>query len=453
MRPLLALLLLLVLAVPARAAGPEVGIADDRTLLAGGPQADAAVAEWLQLGVQQVRIYALWSRIGGPSPDAPNDWAQLDHAVDRVVAAGMEPLLTVTGPGPLWSSRRGERGDPRWDPSPAYFAEFAGAVAERYGDRVDRYVLWNEPNIGSWLRPQAACFGKVCTAVAPHLYRGLVRAAYPAIHAADPGATVLIGAMSSRGSDLRRENSTLRPMAFLRAFGCVDGAYRKVRNGRCKGFVPAKGDGFAFHPHGVLTAPDRAFGNADDVSLASLPRLERALDRIQRGGGLKASTRRFGLYIDEYGYQTNPPDRLVGVSPGQQSTWLQRAAYQAWRDPRVKLFTQYRWRDEPIVADGSYAGWQSGLRYADGRAKPSLKTFATPFVLDAARGRLWGQVRRRDTNTVNVQRRLAGSSRWRVVATRRTDSRGYWSWSTRLIKGASYRYVSANATSATLKRG
>jgi len=119
----------------------------------------------------------------------------------------------------------------------------------------------------------------------------------------------------------------------------------------------------------------------------------------------------------------------------------------------VKLFTQYLWRDEPIEADGSYAGWQSGLRYADGRAKPSLKTFATPFVLDAARGRLWGQVRRRDTNTVNVQRRLAGSSRWRVVATRRTDSRGYWSWSTRLIKGASYRYVSANATSATLKRG
>ena len=119
MRPLLALLLLLVLAAPARAAGPEVGIADDRMLLAGGPEADAAVAEWQQLGIQQVRIYALWSRIGGPSPDAPNDWAQLDHAVDRVVAAGMEPLLTITGPGPLWSSRRAERGDPRWDPDPA----------------------------------------------------------------------------------------------------------------------------------------------------------------------------------------------------------------------------------------------------------------------------------------------------------------------------------------------
>ena len=113
----------------------------------------------------------------------------------------MKPLLTITGPGPLWSSRRAERGDARWDPDPALFADFAGAVAARYGDRVDRYVIWNEPNLGSWLRPQAACFGKVCTPVSPHLYRGLVRAAYPAIHAADPGAQVLIGAMSSRGDD------------------------------------------------------------------------------------------------------------------------------------------------------------------------------------------------------------------------------------------------------------
>ena len=37
--------------------------------------------------------------------------------------------------------------------------EFAGEVAARYGDRVDRYILWNEPNLGGWLRPQASCSG------------------------------------------------------------------------------------------------------------------------------------------------------------------------------------------------------------------------------------------------------------------------------------------------------
>jgi hypothetical protein len=443
MRPLLALVLLLALAAPARAAGPAVGIADDRLLLAGGPEADSAIAEWQRLGIGHVRIFALWSRIGGATADAPYEWDQLDRAVDRVVAAGMEPVLTVTGPGPLWASREPERGDPRWDPDPELFADFARAVAARYGDRVNRYVLWNEPNLAVWLKPQAACFGKVCNPVSPHLYRALVRAAYPAIHAADPGAEVLIGATSSRGSDLKRPTSTLRPLAFLRALGCVDTKFRKVRNGRCTGFKPAKGDGYAFHPHGVLTAPEKAFPDADDVAIASLGKLERALDRIQRGGGLKASTRRFGIFIDEYGYQTNPPDRISGISAAAQDSWLQRGAYQAWRDPRVKLFTQYLWRDEPVADDGSFSGWQSGLRYADGRAKPSLKTFPTPFVLDAARGRLWGQVRRRDARTVTVERRLAGSTRWRAIGTRRTDARGYWSWTTRLVKGAAYRYVAA----------
>ena len=56
------LLLPVLLAAPARAAGPEVGIADDRLLLAGGATAQSAVDRWAQLGVDDVRIYALWSR-------------------------------------------------------------------------------------------------------------------------------------------------------------------------------------------------------------------------------------------------------------------------------------------------------------------------------------------------------------------------------------------------------
>ena len=44
--PLLATLALAALAPPAHAASGEVGIADDRILLAGGPLADRAVAEW-----------------------------------------------------------------------------------------------------------------------------------------------------------------------------------------------------------------------------------------------------------------------------------------------------------------------------------------------------------------------------------------------------------------------
>ena len=65
MRRLLPLLILLVL-VPAGTAhaGPgEIGIADDRVLMSGGPLADRAVAEWSANGVDTVRIFAHWSRI------------------------------------------------------------------------------------------------------------------------------------------------------------------------------------------------------------------------------------------------------------------------------------------------------------------------------------------------------------------------------------------------------
>ncbi|MDT7582201.1 MAG: hypothetical protein QOK35_3466 [Pseudonocardiales bacterium] len=454
-------------AATARAAGPEVGVTDDRVLLAGGAAADRVVGEWRAQGVEVVRIFALWSRIA-PAPGAAREpagfdaadpgspgyqWWELDQAVGRVRSAGMKVMLTVSGPGPLWTSRSPGRHNPRYRPDPAKYADFAHAVALRYGGDVDRYVLWNEPNLPSWLQPQAACAHRHCTPVAPHLYRGLVRAAAPAVKAADPGAQVLIGAMSSRGQDLRARNSTLRPLVFLRALGCVSSGFGKLRTGDCKHFTAARADGFAFHPHGTLLSPDRAYSNRDDVNLASLGRLEADLDRLQRAGRLHPTTRRFDLYLDEYGYQTRPPDRTAGVSLGTQDVWLQKAAYRAWRDPRVKLLTQYQWYDEPLRRAGSnYAGWQSGLRFVGGKAKPALAHFDTPMQVDAARSRLWGQARAGGAQTVTVERRSRGAKRYVLLAHVRTDTRGYWTLKRRLTRGARYRFRTAAATSASFAR-
>jgi hypothetical protein len=463
--PAMVVAAVLVPAPPAVAVGPEIGIADDRVLISGGPAADRAVASWRALGVDTVRIFASWSRIA-PAPTArrrpagfdaadPHSphyaWSALDAGVDRVRAAGMQVTLTITGPGPLWSSAAPRRGEPTYRPRPSAYAAFARAVAGRYGDRVDRYILWNEPNIPTWLRPQAKCSRGRCTPVAPHLYRGLVRAAYPAVRAADPGAQVLIGTLSPRGGDLRRANSTMRPLAFLRAFGCRTARFTRAHTGACRGFRPATGDGFAFHPHGALTAPDRPLRHPDDVNIAELDDLQRTLGRLQRQGALRATTYRFGIYIDEYGYQTRPPDPAAGVRPRTQDQWLQRAAYVAWRNPRVKLLTQYLWRDEPRGPNGTFGGWQSGLLFAGGRPKPSLAHFDTPFVLDAARSRLWGQVRPGGAHSVLVQRRVGGGA-WREFARVTTDARGYWSLKRRLTPGASYRYQAAGATSAVRRR-
>jgi hypothetical protein len=466
------LLLLVVLAggalvtPAARAAGPETGIADDRVLLAGGAAADDAVAQWAALGVDVVRVHAMWNRIApavaatappagfdAADPDSPGyNWGALDEAIARVRAAGLRVMLTVTGPGPVWTSSNPSLHNPRYRPDPARFAGFATADARRFGPAVDRYIIWNEPNLPLWLQPQSTCSRSGCTPASPGTYRGLVRAAYPAIKAADPGAEVLIGALGPRGQTTGGINANLHPLTFLRWMGCRSTSWRAIRTGRCAGFHSALGDGFAYHPHGVTLAPGTPFANRDDVDLASLGRLESVLDTLQRTGSLRTTTSRFGLWLDEYGYQTNPPDRLLGVSLTAQDRWLQEAAYRAWRDPRVRNLTQYGWIDEPMTGSSS-SGWQSGLRFADGRAKPALAHFALPFFLDAARSRLWGQVRPGDGGDgVEVQRRLRGSSTWRVVATVTADARGFWSKTMTLTRGASYRFVAGGRTSGSATR-
>jgi hypothetical protein len=452
------------LAAPAAhaAANLEIGIADDRALLRTPDPAQAArtVALWSAMGIDNVRLFAQWRSVSPDAlatrppagfdvanPDAPGyDWSGLDRVVALVRAAGLRVTLTVTGPAPLWASAQPSSFDQAFRPRPDLFARFARAVALRYGASVDRYIIWNEPNVPLWLKPQFTCRGRRCTPASPHLYRRLALAAYPAIHAADPTAAVLIGALAPRGQNPRARNATMRPLPFFRALGCVNDRVRRVRTGECRGFRPARAEGIAYHPHGVKRAPDEANPNKDEASLADLPRLTTLLDGIQRAGGLRNArgrTRRFDLYFTEYGYQTRPPDPVDGVRPAEQAKWLQQAAYIAWRNPRVRNMTQYEWRDEPLA--GRNAGWQSGLLFRNDRAKPSLRGFQMPFWADptVARGfvRLWGQVRPGGAQTVSVQRSAPGSNRWTTIRRLRTDGRGFFVMRVRLTRRIDYRFT------------
>ena len=163
---------------------------------------------------------------------------------------------------------------------------------------------------------------------------------------------------------------------------------------------------------------------------------------MQRWGRIRGTTAPLGIWLDEYGFQTNPPDKLRGVSPGRQDLYLQQAAYLAWSDPRVQLISQYLWVDEKVGGGKRYTGWQSGLHFADGRPKPALAHFAHPMWLDYANSTLWGQVRPGGAHTVQVQVRLPGATtEWQPVADIGTDVDGHWSLRTPLIPFASYRYV------------
>ncbi len=213
---------------------------------------------------------------------------------------------------------------------------------------------------------------------------------------------------------------------------CVDDGYRPIRTGRCRRFRPVKADAIGLHPHGRRRAPDRQNRNPDATQMADLPRLLRVVDRLTRRGRIRAGRRRLPLRITELGYQTSPPDRFIGVSPARQALYLQKAAFVAWREPRVATLTQYQWEDERVRRAGTgakrFAGWQSGLHFLDGRAKPALAGFARPLVAleDGSRAGalLWGQVRAGAEHAVALQRWDARSRTWLVRQTLTTDEHG-----------------------------
>ena len=73
--------------------------------------------------------------------------------------------------------------------SPDTFGNFAGTVAGHFAGRIAAYELWNEENAVQFWKsgPQGP---------QPDRYTDLLKAAYPKIKAADPGATVVAGGLS-----------------------------------------------------------------------------------------------------------------------------------------------------------------------------------------------------------------------------------------------------------------
>ncbi len=462
--------LLAVLAFPASAAAAgdlQTGIADDALILRGDPSVFTTAKVWAGLGIDSVRIHARWIAVvprpedrrkprgfDSANPDDPGyNWRALDLAVLALRVNGIEPILAVTGSGPVWASADPRLDNPRYRPSARLFGQFASAVAQRYGQAVSRYLIWNEPNLPAWLQPQNVC-ARTCRPESPHLYRELFGQASTAIRRQDAGAQVMFGTLAPRGSDPLARNTRVRPLAFIRTMGCVTRSYRRDRTGPCRTARPVRADGFAYHPHPVQMAPDEHAPDPDDASLADLGRLEGVLDRTVRAGVVKpVRGARFPLHLTEFGYQTNPPDRRVGVSLAQQARFVQQGAYLAWKDPRVRTLTQYEFQDEATKTNSlgtdPFAAWQSGMVFADGRAKPLLRAFPNPFWVDVRPGRaaarFWGQVRPGGAHRVALQRRVG--SRWTTLRELGTNAFGFWTTVLPVRAAGTFRFTWADGAS------
>ena len=138
----------------------------------------------------------------------------------------------------------------------------------------------------------------------------------------------------------------------------------------------AKPDVYAHHPYASsrLETPTSSPNSRTAVTLGNIDVLIEELDRLYG--------KKMRLWITEYGYQTNPPDRLFGVSFQKQAQYLGEAFEIARENPRIDMMLWFLLRDEPEVS-----GWQSGLSTASGIHKPSFGAFKKVSRMIARHGR------------------------------------------------------------------
>ncbi len=472
-----ALVTLAVAAAAVTAAGPlaacasadhsQVAILQDDTRILADPAGTLLAAR--ELGAGYVRLLVRWQhfapdpdsikapgRFDAPSPASypASNWAPYDAVLRDAAADGITVDFDVAGDAPLWATGPGKppyttRSPPHnWEPSAVRFGAFMRALGTRYSGSYDPltrtlapgnpndlpgvgfWSIWNEPNYGPSLAPQALP-GHEGVEDSPRMYRALLDAAWSALQATGHGSdTVLIGELAPRGSRSFGNFNGMLPLVFLRALYCLNSSYQPLRGaaatlrgcpataaGSARFAAQNPGlflaSGFSDHPYMSSFPPDdeenspprAGFASlaGDYTSLALVGQLETALNRVL---GAYGSRRILPIWDTEFGYMTSPPKRLTKLdrdtfpSPATAAYYDNWAEYMSWKDPRIMSFAQYLLSDpEPALQSNDFGGFASGLLNYGGIPKPGYDSWRMPIYLPrtaAARGQrleVWGDVR------------------------------------------------------------
>jgi hypothetical protein len=311
------------------AAGGAIQLDGPRTL-ERDLDADRAVgAKWLRVDIN-------WAQIqnGGP---ASYQWGPTDAVVLEAEARGMNVLGGIIYT-PSWA--RPENSTVTYAPNAAAFAAFAGAAVRHYAAMgVHAYEIWNEPNTPAFWQP----------APNPAAYASMLKAAYPAIKAADPFATVVTGGTAPAPNNGR----SYSPVAFLQGVYANGGG----------GFFDAVGH----HPYCSPAFPGaRAAWSAWYQMYGTSPSLRGVM--IANGDADKK------IWATEYGAPTSGPAGDVAVvSPLKQAAMLIRAYH---------LFASYSWAGPLFIYQGRDAGADPGsledsygIIYHDFSPKPAFAAY------------------------------------------------------------------------------
>jgi hypothetical protein len=392
----------LVVATPGQAArGALYGVQDDAWLAHGPGTLESRLDELDRLGVDVVRFALRWDLVAGSRPsfardhrDPAYDWRSTDAVLRGLRRHGIQPLLTVYGT-PRWAN--GGFAPNRAPTASRAFGDFARAAATRYR-WVRLWAIWNEPNRAQWLQPASAAT----------YVRKLLNPAYAAIHAVIPSARVGGGMTAPRAG-----RGGVSPVSWIKELGSLG----------------ARLDAYAHHPYPGQPQVETPWGpKCSSCTTIAMADLERLVQLVHRNIGRKR------IWLTEFGYQTNPPDIFLGVSPTKQAEHVASAARRVSLAPFVDMLIYFLVRD-----DAADEGWQSGLTTVRGVKKPAYTAFRLPLVKASRTGAtvaLWGQIRPgsgRQTYRLRVYR--DGGWEW-LGGTRSTDARGVLSPRVRVPAGS-----------------
>jgi hypothetical protein len=313
-------------------------------------------------GLDTVRVSVIWT---------PGDrrLARAEHdALENLEAAarlqGVRVVVAVY--------QFGSRTTPLTDDARADFAAFAASIARAFPTFTE-FVIGNEPNLNRFWLPQ---FNEDGSNAAAPAYLLLLARTYDALKEISPRITVIGGALSPRGSDnpnlVRQTHS---PTTFIRDLGA---AYRL--SGRDRPIM----DQFAIHPYGDHSSQsprDSAHPNTTTIGLADYGKLVALLGEAFDGTAQPGST--MPILYGEFGIESQIPAAKTSLYDGTepattrpvdeatQAAYYREAIATAFCQPTVRGILIFHVFDEP-----GRPAWQSGVFYADGSAKSSLRGVA-----------------------------------------------------------------------------
>jgi hypothetical protein len=312
----------LISASPVSAAEAGVGVG------AGTPGEVAAVRT---LGTHWVRMFVAWPQVEPARGSYNALWFAAYEKLYGELPAGTKVILDMVDT-PSWETGSSDIHTP--PASASDYAAYLAYVAQRLGNRVTAYEIWNEEDEPRWWTG----------APDPAAYARLLRAAYPAVKRANPNATVVLGGLT--GNDYR----------FL------EGVYQAGG----KGFFDAVGVHTdtacnVLSPYEFLRGPDNRMVADSFLAYREVHQTMLANGDDKPVWMTETSWRTTSATCSEGAWAGQKPE---GVTPEQQATFLAQAYHCMKEDPYLQVALWFPLQDERVLVNG--------LIRSNGSRKPSF---------------------------------------------------------------------------------